>query len=589
MAGGEILDNKTQITVGGRVSPVNGQYYSGITVELIQIKDNTEYVCGSGVTDSNGYYTITARVFNINGMGKLFTHVGNDISSIINLDEPGMEFQVTDDFETYSNTPLSFEEDILVVNYGDSTIEGYGSGKLAHTYSSSNNYNVTIYGIITEINENAFLGCSSLKSIIIPGSVNVLESNSFNSCDNLQSVIVVNGVTSIGYNCFGACLKLSSVTLPDTITTLSRSCFDSCIKLSSIDIPSSVTSMGQSCFSECYELVRVNFNWESSDDILTYDNTWFYRADSSLKLYIPEGTTSLYVAKGYPSSMLIEDGTPFDDISVSSTQDVLSYADGDSTVLSAQLTNGGQAVSVSGESVTFEVRKQSDDSLVETLTDTTDNTGLASVEYFGKGTGDLYIEVSCRTLSKTYSNIEDIRYANIGDTDKSSDFDLANIKVLDSKTKGTVNITHDNNKYTITTTGFGNQGLIPIPKLNGISSNYKFSVIIKNLGGLMVFNTPVVLARVEAPIGREVYSNNWNSPDWHTVGSINTLDSNTEYELQLIVEGSTITVKIFDLNGTLLGNWSTSVSALNPSNTIYLGIWVNNSVSTIRNLKLKLI
>ena len=107
----------------------------------------------------------------------------------------------------------------------------------------------------------------------------------------------------------------------------------------------------------------------------------------------------------------IQGGGTFDGISVSSTQDVLSYADGDSTVLSAQLTNGGQAVSVSGESVTFEVRKVSDDSLVETLTDTSDNTGLASVEYFGKGTGDLYIEVSCRTLSKTYSNIEDcIRY-----------------------------------------------------------------------------------------------------------------------------------------------------------------------------------
>jgi hypothetical protein len=412
MAGGEILDNKTQITIGGRVSPVNGKSYSGVSVELIQIKDNTEYVCGSGVTDSNGYYTITARVFNINGMGKLFTHVGNDISSIINLDEPGMEFQVTDDFETYTDTPLSFEEDILVVNYGDSTIEGYASGKLAHTYSSTNNYNVTIYGIITEINENAFLGCSSLKSIIIPGSVNVLESSSFNSCDNLQSVIVVNGVTSIGYNCFGACLKLSSVTLPDTITTLSRSCFASCIKLSSIDIPISVTSMGQSCFSDCYELVRVNFNWESSDDILTYDNTWFYQADSSLKLYIPEGTTSLYVAKGYPSSMLIEDGTPFDDISVSSTKDILSYADGDSTVLSAQLTSQGQAVSVSGESVTFEVRKVSDDSLVETLTDTTDGTGKASVEYFGKGTGDLYINILCRSLSKTYSIEDCVKYYN---------------------------------------------------------------------------------------------------------------------------------------------------------------------------------
>ena len=104
------------------------------------------------------------------------------------------------------------------------------------------------------------------------------------------------------------------------------------------------------------------------------------------------------------------DEPTFDDITVTSTNDILSYADGDSTVLSAQLTNQGQAVSVSGESVTFEVRKVSDDSLVETLTDTTDSNGEASVEYFGKGTGDLYVNCRCRTLSKTYSTIQDYLY-----------------------------------------------------------------------------------------------------------------------------------------------------------------------------------
>ena len=107
------------------------------------------------------------------------------------------------------------------------------------------------------------------------------------------------------------------------------------------------------------------------------------------------------------------DEPTFDGISVSSSKDILSYADGDSTVLSAQLTNSGSPVSVSGESVTFEVRKVSDDSLVETLTDTTDSNGEASVEYFGKGVGDLNIKCQCRSVSKTYE-LEDCNYYNSG-------------------------------------------------------------------------------------------------------------------------------------------------------------------------------
>ena len=363
MAGGEILDNKTQITVGGRVSPVNGQYYSGITVELIQIKDNEEYVCGSGVTDSNGYYTITARVFNINGMGKLFTHVGNDCSSIIDFDEHCMQFTVTGDFET-EGSPVPFRCDgILAVDFDDGEWEVYNNStiwQISHDYASTGNYHVQVYGNVTEILNTCFLECSSLTSI----------------------------------------------TLPENLIGLAVSCFWKCNNLTSISIPRSVYLMGDSVFGWT-GLTRVDFNWETASEIIPYNNTWFYNTPSSLKLYIPAGTTSLYVAKGYPSSKLIEDGTPFDDITVTSTNDILSYDDGDSTVLSAQLTNQGQAVSVSGESVTFEVRKVSDDSLVETLTDTTDSNGEASVEYFGKGSGDLYIEVSCRTLSKTYSNILD--------------------------------------------------------------------------------------------------------------------------------------------------------------------------------------
>jgi len=101
----------------------------------------------------------------------------------------------------------------------------------------------------------------------------------------------------------------------------------------------------------------------------------------------------------------------FDGMVVVCDKSILSAADGEFATVSAQLTSGGFPVPFAGELITFEVRKQSDDSLVETLTDTTDNTGLASVEYFGKGVGDLNIQCKCRSLIETYE-IEDCSYYN---------------------------------------------------------------------------------------------------------------------------------------------------------------------------------
>lgn len=186
--------------------------------------------------------------------------------------------------------------------------------------------------------------------------------------------------------------------------------------------------------------------------------------------------------------------------------------------------------------------------------------------------------------------IKDIYYANVGDTNKSSDIDIANRKVLNSKVNGSLSITHDTDKYTLVGSGFGNQSIMSIPKLNGLTSDYKFSAIVKNTG-VIIYNTPVLLARVEGNIGRAVSVNNWNTDNWSTIGtSLNNLDSNTEYEVQIISNGSSFTVKIFNLSGTQLGSWSYSNSSLNnSSNTVYMGIWAYNGTATLRNITLELL
>ena len=67
------------------------------------------------------------------------------------------------------------------------------------------------------INENAFSGCNSLKSIEIPGSVKYFTG--FNGCSNLESVTIHDGVETIGRDAFDE-TKLTSITVPRSVKAL---------------------------------------------------------------------------------------------------------------------------------------------------------------------------------------------------------------------------------------------------------------------------------------------------------------------------------------------------------------------------------
>ena len=132
-----------------------------------------------------------------------------------------------------------------------------------------------------------------------------------------------------------------------------------------------------------------------------------------------EGSDEVY---GTVYTMSYNHVPDFDEIVLSSDKDILSYNGGtnpDVAVLTAQLTNAEEPVAVSGETVTFEVHKQSDDSLIETLTGETDSSGKATVSYTSKGAGDLYIKSKCGLVSKRYT-IEDIYFYDSGAVDHTS-------------------------------------------------------------------------------------------------------------------------------------------------------------------------
>ncbi len=117
---------------------------------------------------------------------------------------------------------------------------------------------------VTSIGKDAFLGCNLLESLTLSctnitylGYYFGASSYSDNSTyvpTTLKEVIITGG-SSIENSAFSGCSSLKSIIIPKSVTSIGERAFKDCSSLESIDIPNSVTSIGSSAFSGCSSLI----------------------------------------------------------------------------------------------------------------------------------------------------------------------------------------------------------------------------------------------------------------------------------------------------------------------------------------------
>ena len=137
--------------------------------------------------------------------------------------------------------------------------------------------------------DKAFLGCTSLKNIIIPDSVILIGDYAFSGCGLLQNIDVSDSVTSIGKGAFSGCKSLQSIVIPDSVATIGDYAFCRCGKLQQIVIPDLVTAIGDYSFNGCTSLQSIVI----SDSVTAIGDYAFTRCTSLQSIFIPDSVTSI--------------------------------------------------------------------------------------------------------------------------------------------------------------------------------------------------------------------------------------------------------------------------------------------------------
>lgn len=105
---------------------------------------------------------------------------------------------------------------------------------------------------LTFLGYAAFQNCRGFSSLIIGGSDLAFGNGVFGNCSGLESITFRDGGTyDFFINTFLGCTNLKSVVLPEGITEVPSCMFYKCVNLKSVTIPASVTSIGNNAFYEC--------------------------------------------------------------------------------------------------------------------------------------------------------------------------------------------------------------------------------------------------------------------------------------------------------------------------------------------------
>ena len=180
---------------------------------------------------------------------------------------------------------------------------------------------------ITVISAGAFKDNTTAETVIIPSSVTTIEDEAFSGCTNLKTIIfkpetqtdifpsndsqanknvqLKFGLISIGNRAFYGCSGLTSITIPDSVTIIGEEAFCGCSSLESITLPfvgSTLTGtsnthfgyiFGAGSYSDNYSFVPASLKNVVITKATSIAEHAFYGCTGLTSIMIPDSITSI--------------------------------------------------------------------------------------------------------------------------------------------------------------------------------------------------------------------------------------------------------------------------------------------------------
>ena len=199
-------------------------------------------------------------------------HIGN---SVFSRNHKLESFSVDSENQNYCAV------DGILFNKNMTSLIRYPQAKTENSYRIPD-------GVIT-IEEQAFVCCKNLTSIILPNSIKSIGDTAFYECEGLTDIQFPESITVIEDGAFCGCTNLTTVTLPRGITVLNPDVFNCCTNLTSIVIPESVTSI-YDAFYLCRNLRDIYYGGSSKQWIAATNGATY--ADSITIHYAKEDSNT---------------------------------------------------------------------------------------------------------------------------------------------------------------------------------------------------------------------------------------------------------------------------------------------------------
>lgn len=178
---------------------------------------------------------------------------------------------------------------------------------------ASVNYNGQTFRVVA-IGKEAFMGCDSLKMVILPESVNSIGEGAFTLCKKLKSFNLPSGVTELPLCAFSQCSSLDSIDLPANIQTICKMAFYGCSHIQKINLHEGLTSIGDMAFYDCSSTKLQDITLPASVQTIGKDVFGGYSAEHSshiLGYYVLPTTPPVLAGELYNQAFASTDVTVY--------------------------------------------------------------------------------------------------------------------------------------------------------------------------------------------------------------------------------------------------------------------------------------